>query len=412
VNVIEDRLRDELRAVARLAQPDTIRPLRRPQPRRQSTTARWLAPVLAMAAVVAVAAGVVVARQVTGPPAAPAGTGGPPFYVVVSYRYLYPGGGSGPSFARAYALEAIAAVRDARTGAALTSVRLWENRKTKGPGGGFPLGGAAITTASNNRTFAVVDENGLFTLHVAVDGRSARLVRMPISLGDGAIAAISPDGTRVAIEDTYCKHGTCDTRLRILSVATGAGTTWTAPMNGPSTLAWTARGRQVMFRWGDGGWFRSTEYRLLAADAPAGDLLARSTPMPYPRLPNPKAAQPSSFVAQATPAPDGRTLIVVLVHTRKLAGNGELLDYRIAEMSPATGRILAVLYRKDNVHFSFTTPAAKLRFTGCNVLSLPGSGAHALIQCQQFGRLDGARFTPLPAGAQLILPQLGLSATW
>jgi hypothetical protein len=343
MNDLELRLRHDLRAVAELAQPETIRPLRDPAPQRRTTAIRWLAPVMAMVAVAGIAVGVTLAGRATSGPA-PAAAGHPQIYVTASYRDLYPRHRRGTGVDGADALEAFATVRDAATRATLTSVRLWVNHRQKGAGGGIAIYSlTSITAARDDRTFAVLDENGIFLLRVAANGRSARLTRVPVSLSSNAVAAISPDGSRIAIEDYYCS-GRCAemTRIRIVSVVTGAGRTWTGPMNGPSTLAWTGNGRQVMFLWGNGGWFPSTGYRLLDADAPPGGLLTRSRPVPYP-------AMPKGTVIPAMPTPDGRALVVVLTKVRNAPGNVQVMDYRIVEMSPSTGRIMAVLYRKNNV---------------------------------------------------------------
>jgi hypothetical protein len=70
MNGIEDRLRDELHRLAGLTQPEDLRPLRPPAraPRSQLAVswpigpiARWLAPVLAVAAVLAVVLAVTLA---------------------------------------------------------------------------------------------------------------------------------------------------------------------------------------------------------------------------------------------------------------------------------------------------------------------------------------------------------------
>jgi hypothetical protein len=410
MNDLEERLRRDLRAVSQLAQPDAIRTLREPMPRRHATAIRWLAPVMAMVAVAGIVVGVTLAGRATGgPPSAAAGH--PQIYVTESYRALYPRHGRRTADT-ADAVEAFATVRDAATGAALTSVRLWVNYKQKGAGGGIPISGAQalITAARDDRTFAIQDENGFFLLKVAGNGRLARLTRVPVSLGDGAVSAISPDGSQLAIEDAYCPR-ICPqyTRLRIVSVATGAGRTWTTrPMNGPSSLAWTADGRQLMFLWGNGGGFRNTEYRLLDADAPPGNLLARSRPMPYP-------AMPKGTAVQAVPTADGRALVVVLTGVRSAPGNVRVMDYRIVEMSPVTGRIMATLYRKNNVRSALGRKWPP-PFTECNVLSLTGAGVNALIQCPVFGRLDGSRFTPLSVSSWPAvldeLVQFGVNAAW
>jgi len=50
----------------------------------------------------------------------------------------------------------------------------------------------------------------------------------------------------------------------------------------------------------------------------------------------------------------------------------------------------------------------------CNILSLAPAGIHALIECPQFGRLDGSTFTPLPTGPAGAphAPTVGSGAAW
>jgi hypothetical protein len=404
VNTIEDRLRDELRAVADRVQPDSLRPLRVSAQRRRATTVRWLAPVTAVVAIAGIAVGVSLARQATSPPA-PAAGARTQFYVTMNSAYVRAGTrpGTGPDGSNE--LVEWATVRDAATGAALTTVRLLVIHELKGRFGGIPLPqDQGIAAASDNRTFAVADQDGVFLLRVTPDGRSGRLTRVPASTRYEDAIALSPDGTRIAIQDWHCPgHNTaCETRIRILSVATGTGRTWLGQLSGPARLAWTDNGRQVMFLWGDAGNFPATTYRLLDADAPPGSLLAHSVAMPYPAVP-----KDTAFLPTATP--DGRNLIVVLATGRKEPGKFQLTDYRIVEMSPATGRITAVLYQAA-IRWKL---APDQPYYGCQVLSVAGRGVHALVQCPVFGRLDGTKFTPLKSGSvPADLQEFGALAAW
>jgi len=289
MNDLEDRLSRDLRMQAQQAQPETIRPLRAPVPGRRAHVARWLAPVMAMVAVAGIVAGVNLAKRATE--TSPAAAALPGIYVTITEQYLLPI----PEFSnrpiKTGGIVTTATVRDASTGAALTSLQLWPARPEhpRGPAGG-PGPAPLITGAADDRTFAISDQGGLFLLHVAADARSAHLTRIPVRVASIASSApaLSPDGTKLAVDVESCPgHGrACVEGIEILSVATrsrGTGEAWLGPsMAGlPLSPAWTDNGNEVMFQWSSGS-FSKNGYRLLSPTAAAGGLLAASRPVPYP----------------------------------------------------------------------------------------------------------------------------------
>ncbi len=88
-------------------------------------------------------------------------------------------------------------------------------------------------------------------------------------------AALSPDGSRLAIAVQSCQPGSCPyTGIRVVTLATGAASTWATRAHEvvPRLLSWDGNER-VAFG-GDG-----RGYRLLSVAGPGGNLLAASRPM-------------------------------------------------------------------------------------------------------------------------------------
>jgi RNA polymerase sigma-70 factor (sigma-E family) len=75
MNTLEDRLRRELRQLR--PDPESLRPLRIPPPRRSARTRHWLVPLAAVAAVVVIIAAVVVWSGLSASESAPIGATGP-----------------------------------------------------------------------------------------------------------------------------------------------------------------------------------------------------------------------------------------------------------------------------------------------------------------------------------------------
>jgi hypothetical protein len=396
---LEQRLRDELHRISERADAGSIRPLRDPGARGRSRLVRWLAPVAAVAAVIGVIAGVSLAGRPAVPPETAAPGVMPPYYVVVQTV--------------AHPMAMTATVRDSRTGAALTSVRL--------PYLPMPnlYPGLAISAAADDRTFLITDDNDLFLLRLAADGRLARLTRLAITLTsaidgtpnvlDSQGAALSPDGRTVAIEGqsscTGIRHfvrlseaGCRDNVIRLVSLATGTARTWSTEASWQPVMwiSWDGNDH-LLFSWAGASKSgpQRSGYRLLNLAAPGSSLLAART-MPLPPLPvfaGPSVGQ-SAFVT-----PDG---LAVIASTFKLVGGGGGGEYTVImsldEFSARTGRLVGVLREAtlDEQSWANELPNDE----GCSVLALGPEGVHALVWCVAaqtvFGRLDNGRFTPLP----------------
>ena len=265
---LEDRLRAELDAFARRADPAVIRPRRAP---------RWLAAAAAAAAVAVVIAGVTLAVRAPGhhpPPTGPGPIAGvPPYYLTLDQ----------PS----KGLVATAVLRSSATGAVLARARV-------------PLQGGeqpSVTGSADGRTYAVLDNTfqgaghgygvRFYRLQAGPQGRSLRVDRLPISTYPLAVdgASLSPDGRKIAIAEQSCRGERCRyNQIRVRTLATGppgpGGRGTRAPRGtsrgraaarsrsggkahrrptrrgcGPATGCWTSRAR-VVTCWPPGRWCR------------------------------------------------------------------------------------------------------------------------------------------------------------
>jgi hypothetical protein len=397
VTDFEDRIRRDLTAVAALATSETVRPLRDPEPGRALAprhgprfSRRWLAPIAVMVAVAVIAGVTVAAHTTTRRPALTVGR--PEIYVTLSARDLMPtaADNSVAPLGSNYAVVS-ATIRDAATGAALTSLQIWpaQPERPQGPALSLTSVPAQIAAAADDRTFAINCQNSLFLLHVAASGRSARLTKLSGSasapVSSTTTVALSPDGTQLALDLWRCPaNGPCVADLEIRDLATGSARIWSEPpASSVSDPYWTDNGKAVIFAWVTGS---KSGYRVLSDTAPAGNLVAESTPLPYPPLQ--AGSAPTAFLT-----PSGSDLLVVT----ESAANGTL-TFRITDVAPKTGQVRRVLwtFRK---HYTGPLYAFEVRAgLYCDILSMAPTGLHALINCPQFGRLDGGTFTPLPGG--------------
>jgi hypothetical protein len=384
MNGIEDRLRDELNRLAGLTQPEDLRPLRPPARAPRShlaislpigPIARWLAPVLAVAAVLAVVVAVTLAgglaklrpaRPASGPSAAM-----PRFYVTTQ------------GYTHRWEIYVTATVNDSRTGAALATVPVWHHRgwQAKGQPAGtiqYPSALTEISVASNDRTFVISAGPSLtYLLRILGNGRSAT-IRLIASAYAASNPAVSPDGQYVAAGLGPCFDQTpgCapSVGLQLTSLKTGAVRTWSIPGATKGTVdpVWLDSS-QVEF-------FVDRSWRILDINAAGDGLLGDSRP-----------------ATTRPPAP-----LVTVLASQQATGHGTSREtMRVVRLSAGTGKVAEVLYTYTQRLPRNPDPAKE---GSCAVLSVAPSG-QALIQCDTFGRLDGRSFTPLPgfpAGKDLL----------
>ena len=348
---------------------------------------RRLSPVAAAVAVIAVVAGATLIGRSAGgrPVSGPESCGMPCFYVtLVATEHrgkpltFPPGAGrhaSGKHMPVLYGTVAteVAVVHASATGGVLATVRV--------PGWQGPANLGGISAAADDRTFAITAGSGIFLLHLAADGRSAQLRRLSYLSPGSVSAAVSPDGSKVAIpvEQQVCSNRACKFGIEVLSLATGTQKTWWSRHALESNLSWSPSGNEVMFY---AGGANIQQYRLLSIAGPGGDILAASRPMPVPGAP---------LGGMALLTPNGRA---VITSTGRVAGHGTVIA-KIVEISASTGRRLRVLH-VATAHYSGSDPWSVE--AGCGVLALGPTGLQPLVQCFGFGWLHGSHFIPLPGG--------------
>ena len=427
MTALEDRLTQELRQLAEVAQPETIRPLGGPARRRRAAApgrlylawarrSRLLAPVAATVAVVAVAVGLgVVAPSLSQPGGGQAPTASalarsnaiPPYYATVTG-------------------QSDVAVYNSATGAQVAQVSLPTVYFKDGHISASSL--PDITAARNGRTFVLLSApfpfpdnregsfgyaTRIFRLQVS-DSGAVHVTQLPFHVPSDAFISspedidLSPDGTRLAIaSDWDCGKTRCArTGIQVLNLTTGAVTgSWSTHggIGEVDNLSWV-NARSLAFEWvpliqtGDRIIYQpitrgSRPYRVLPLSAaPATDLLAASEPVA-----SSDAQQPDfNTVPTVLVTPDGQTVVTSQV---TLGSHGHEAEGRIVELDAHTGQLERTLYTA-----SATGDASDLE-AGCNVLSLGPGGAHPLVDCfGKAGALVNGQIVSLPGftGQQVI----------
>jgi hypothetical protein len=425
MTALEDRLTQELRQLAEIALPETIRPLGDPA-RRSGAAApgrlylawarrsRLLAPVVATVAVVAVAVGLgVVAPSLSqrGGGTAPAASALarsdaiPPYYATVT----------GPTD---NGLKTFVSVYNSATGARVARVSLPTVYFKDGRISALSL--PAITAARNGRTFVLLSApfpfpdnregsfgyaTRMFRLQVS-DSGAVHVTQLPFHVPSDAFISspedidLSPDGTRLAIaSDWDCGKIRCArTGIQVLNLTTGTVTdSWSTHggIGEVDSLSWV-NARSLAFEWvpliqrGDRIIYQpiargSRPYRVLPLSAaPAADLLAASEPVS-----SSEAQQPDfNTVGTVLVTPDGQTVVTSQV---TLGSHGHEAESRIVELDAHTGQLERTLYTASG-----TGDASDLE-AECNVLSLGPGGAHPLVDCfGKAGALVNGQIVSLP----------------
>lgn len=424
MTALEDRLTQELRQLAEVAQPETIRPLGGPARRSRAAApgrlclawarrSRLLAPVVATVAVVAVAVGLgVVAPSLPGGLTARSNAI-PPYYATVTW----------PSD---HGLKTFVAVYNSATGTRAARVSLPTVYFKDGHISALSL--PDITAARNGRTFVLLSApfpfpdnregsfgyaTRMFRLQVS-DSGAVHVTQLPFHVPSDAFISspedidLSPDGTRLAIaSDWDCGKTRCArTGIQVLNLTTGAVTgSWSTHggIGEVDNLSWV-NARSLAFEWvpliqrGDRIIYQpitrgSRPYRVLPLSAaPATDLLAAGEPVA-----SSDAQQPDfNTVPTVLVTPDGQTVVTSQV---TLGSHGHEAAGRIVELDAHTGQLERTLYAA-----SATGDASNLE-AGCNVLSLGPGGAHPLVDCfGKAGALVNGQIVSLPGftGRQVI----------
>jgi hypothetical protein len=240
-----------------------------------------------------------------------------------------------------------------------------------------------------------------YLLHVLADGRSARLAPLPVPrlpAGDYVSAlAVSPDGRTLAVA---LQAGRQRGAVEVVRLATGAVRTWTTTRTGqPTALSWA--GHELGFFWQDVKPPATSAAGLWTLDttAPGRNLMSGRRILP--------ASVGGDSVQTALLGPGGRTAIASVTYdgTRHV-GAGTVVG-GIVQVSAGTGHPLRTLLA-EHAAYSADPVDPGWYVTACELPAIDGSGAHLLVSCDRFGRLDRARFTPLPGSS----PQAAVAAAW
>jgi len=259
-----------------------------------------------------------------------------------------------------------------------------------------------VIVASRYGDLPGVADVTLFLLNLSPDGRPGPLRQLDFdNMGMPVIgAALSPDGTTLALSLAQEFLPPVYGKVELLNVPTGKTRTWTAQAASgywPGVPAWAGDGTVLV------PWWHSTSQGMNPADitgvreldvaAPGRSLLGA----PLVAFPAPAQSLDSAVVT-----PGGSDLIASSCQTARHAATA-----RITELSVSDGRLVQVL-RTQTTRFGNDADAMDAAFSQCQVLSAADS-AHVLVQAFTLGRIDNGTFTQLPGASPDVLP---VSAAW
>jgi hypothetical protein len=325
--------------------------------------------------------GLLLAATVVRPqPARAADAGLPPYYVIADHN------------------RPVAEIRRSATGKLLSRVPLppGTDPKVSQIAAGRP-GTFVLALSSFPRT-------RFYLLHVPAHGHRARLALLPVPplpAEDFVTAlAVSPDGRMlaVALQLSGGQHGA----VQVMQLVTGAVRTWTTARNGgPTALSWA--GHELGFFWQDDKPAATSAAGLWTLDttAPGRNLMSGRRILP--------ALVGSDDVQTALLGPGGRTAIASVTYDGTAHVGAGTVVGGIVEVSAETGHPLRTLLAEHAAYSPDPGPDHPGWYvTSCELPAIDGSGAHLLVSCHRFGRLDHARFTPLPGSS----PQTAVAAAW
>jgi hypothetical protein len=327
---------DDIRAAYRVAvaqAPDPGSVLTAVRQRQQTSTARrgrpriarrWITPIAAASAVLAVIAGSVVLGTGLGNHESPTDSPGllhrlPPYYLALSAN------GTGvPRLQPTFGV-----IHSTLTGATLATIRPPRPYRTFVAVAGAPDDRTFVLAAQARPSVHVAQPTALFVARFQPDTRRIRLTALPNALipdeRDVGLA-ISPDGTKVAVEVIEASG---KSQIRVYSLATGAVRVWSASgtiggtlSTGLSPLSW-GPGGIICFSWiGPPRTVGHTVYEssqdgvwLLDSSSRAGSLIADSRLAVRPLAPTTRHYDPRNWESpvEGFVAPNGKTIVVVIL---------------------------------------------------------------------------------------------------
>ncbi|MBO0801835.1 MAG: hypothetical protein J2P25_02005 [Nocardiopsaceae bacterium] len=224
-----------------------------------------------------------------------------------------------------------------------------------------------LAAAGNDRDFVFAcsgtGPDSFYRLQLNRDGAASALTPLSIPGHVSWIGsmALSADGTKLA----FGLQG--PNKIEVVTLATGAVQTWSIG-SAPFDVSWGDHGREVGFT-GDAGLY------VINASEAGGS----------PRLVLPTQVNQDE-VQSAILSPDGNIIAAVDYQSADYGHlNRNAVVGGIVEISPTTGKPLRTLLAMHNHNGA-----------SCELGAIDATGHHLLVSCDQFGRLDYGRFTPLP----------------
>ncbi len=411
MNAPEDKIRAALRETAGEIQPDSVPPLRLPEPGRR------LPPIGVAAAVAAVVIGSFAAAHVIGG-AAPAGRhrtthvptparvdGLPPYFI----RTVGPARTTvrqaridGRMRRIPVSSGSRLAVYSTATGRAVATVTIPGREAGLAAGGGpgtFFAAGQFLCEGPDRGSLACRGTSRarpVVTLfyRITLTAAGARVQPLPIRPMPGITLAISAtaDGRRLAIYRIMAtapgKPG--GTALTVASTVTGRERNWTTtrpgPLPGVDLLSWLADGRRVAFVWVLPGRNIRTVVHLLDTGVPGTGLLAGASLAP---------PQQPAFVQAISP--DASTVIATTPGRPRMTRPG-LPGWSVISSPARTGRPVRVLFAAGR-HEHGT-------YWNCQLLWVSHTGQRVLIKCGYHPAGGGSQHRVFLAGPGRALRRL------
>ena len=257
-----------------------------------------------------------------------------------------------------------------------------------------------------------------YLLKVSDDGLSAQLTALSVPAASSfvTVVAMSPDGKKLAFgaqlnnQQGTITHG----MIEVVTLATGATRTWTSGtrQGWPAQLTWTDHGHDLGFYWYDQDPNSQAAGGLWELDptAPGSDMFSGRHALPE--------IVGSDVVQTATFSPDGNIIdAAVLYAGTDRVRRGKVIS-GIVKLSARTGRPLSTLLaeRATRAQAGYRSwsqlecqlVAADPPGNHLMVVAADAPGNHPPADCATFGRLDRARFTPLPESNPQVVP----TAAW
>ncbi len=275
--------------------------------------------------------------------------------------------------------------------------------------------------AGDDRTFVLGATPGVdhpvrfYRLTLSRSGHPGRLAPLPVPTQTATItgAALSPDGSKLAVSLLGSGHEQTGSKIQVFSLATGAMREWVWPGHGTissnSSNSWEEDNRTLLFEVTTRirtGW--AGQLRLLDTATPGGSLQASSTPIPIPGTE--LGWQHNNARHRITGIPlitgDGTTLVAPFFHA---SAPPKVFGFTITMFSARTGKPTQVLYWRRADSEADATGVMWANNSGTAIIAIrPPPGQSPRAKGNVYGVQTPTTFTPLPPSTQRLLVRHGL----